>query len=299
MKLFVIILFFKLLFFSNNKGLKFIIQYQDTTIKSISHFDTSGFLTFFKNTDLYGPVTMLGGQYVNNDGSKKMSIFGHSNIGFTISTYEYDSEGRQTKRHEYLSNRSSEEGFSYIRNIRSLKELKNDINVLQILEYDSAVLREECSYEGPEDNSSCIRYSDEGKVSNVVTAKFDSLGNELFFEVDEFTTKEHFEYHYNSDGLIKTKYRINNLTVTNEYSTYKYYKGKKQKLKEELEVSTIRTCSKFFYKKNETTIKTYSKEKLITTKVLRYNKTGRIVYEKFTWNNTGNYLEYTWEYVYC
>src|SRR6185436_4253746 len=77
---------------STNK-IKSLIKLEDTVVKYQCIKDTSGKVLFWKeNQDI---ILMMGANYFDQRGRRIKSISGHSNVGFTVWEYAFDSAGNE------------------------------------------------------------------------------------------------------------------------------------------------------------------------------------------------------------
>lgn len=260
----------------------------------IQQFNEKGNPIFIKNIELNGDKIIAVWSY-KYDGDKLVeTIFGHSNIGFSISENKYSKNKTEIYGFKQKKDNSVVNSYPFIveiKNINSIKDLEKLPSILNIKK-SKKYLSESTEYN---DNGGILKILNKNSKGKIETESHFSYSNN--YEKIEFktgnknydvTTEKYFD---DNKKLIKEKYRDTEILY--------HYENNLLKNKETFESGKLTLNEKYDYNDNRQIIKTvtyvsdYNKS---FTDSIEYNEKGKIKTE--TKERIEGVLKYNYEYKY-
>lgn len=287
------------------KGIKSIIQYEDTIIRKISILDTNGNIIFWKNNKLNGPVVMVGTSHYDNSNRKIKTISGHSNVGFSIWEHEFDSAGNEIKTIAYNELPENEDGYRfnpyiYIEDFNSIKDIENDTIVMKMSNSGQKHIVFEHTYDNNGNEIMEVLFEDNGDTSGITTNTYDENGNRIRSHYKRSIGEWIIKYSFDTNGNEISTKRINDKGDTIFVILCKY--DKNDNLIEDLYLNrgVKEYTEKYFYKKELMTKKEIcnSDDVLVRVQTYKYNDKGNITREDYHDIEDNKKIVYNWEYEY-
>lgn len=283
-------------------GVKSIIQYEDTIIRRISAIDTNGNVTFWKNNRMNGPVIMVCATYYDSLNRRVKSISGHSNVGFSVWTYEFDSAGNEIKVFAYEEppedERHQSNPYVHIENFANAQDLENDTTVLKIISSGKKHIVFERLYDNVGNVLKEILFEDDGDTSQITTNWYDQNGNRVRFHFKGHLGEWNYYFTFDANGNELTSKRVNGRGDTTEVFLHKYDNNNNLIENQYLNKGEIQYTMKYFYQ-NELRIKreTFnSRNKLVRVQTFEYDEKGNIIKENHHNIEDKKKVEYVWKY---
>jgi hypothetical protein len=199
----------------------------------IQEFDRNGNLTFWKyfpNSD--GIAQILTYSYINN--KVENYIWLHSNCGFIVSEYVYDSIANKMLTYEYEQKRNLKNGIDFINGIHSYSDLKNSKEYKKTVKNKNKHLKEVSTYQDSslikalvfDKNGDTISITNYQYFNGLVKLKIeiskpDNSTQSIFYEYDSLNNELGWTKIYNNDTSFVFKYKYSNklLIERTEYSS--------------------------------------------------------------------------------
>ena len=120
--------------FGQNEVAKMVIAIaNEKDTLSVEHFDALGNLVFEKHYTTYGIAMIRAFSYNDNNRETKF-IWLHSNAGFIITDYEYDSIQNTRKEFRYESKSHFDNGLSFVLEMNNIKDLEESTRFKELIE---------------------------------------------------------------------------------------------------------------------------------------------------------------------
>lgn len=283
-------------------GVKSITQYEDTTIRKISSLDTNGNVTFWMNNRMNGPVIMLGASTYDSLGRRVMSISAHSNVGFSVYTYEFDSSGNESR--VFSSKEAPEEDkeyrfnpYAHIDNYITTQELENDTTVQSIINNGEKHLVFDRIFDNNGNEIKEILFKENGDTSQITTNEYDKNANRVQFHFRGNLGEWDYHYSFDTNGNKLSSKRINSNGVTSDVHIYKYDDDNNLIEHQSLKQGKIQYFLKYLYLNGQKINEVYYyEEKLMREHTFEYDEKGNIIKESKHVLDDNKTTVYLWKY---
>ena len=212
---------------------------------SVEQFDASNNLVFEKTYPIFYGIALIRAFVYDDNNRKTRFIWLHSNAGFSVTDYEYDSLQNIKKEFKYKSTGNFKNGISLISEINSMKDLEKEAKLKEAIEqgrylseisyFKDTLLTTTICFDKNGDTSNIINYSYNDQ--NLLILKHDTSTNgfscRLFYTYDTIgrmlswgkcdldNPSILFRYDYETPNIIK-RYEVDNgQIVSTEIEEYK------------------------------------------------------------------------------
>lgn len=293
------------LYSQDMKGVKSAIQYEDSLIRRILVYDSKGNLTFRKENRAYGPVVMLAASYFDDQNRSTKYISAHSNLGFSIYTYEYDSLWNKEKifsQKKVVEEKKVNRRFRtypYIQNYNSAKELENDSTVSKMNRAGKRLVFSN-TFDDQGKKLSEILFKENGDTSSVRINEYDDKGNQVYFHIKGGLGEWSYSYTYDSSGNKLSSKRVNYYGDTTEVNLYTYDKEHNLIEDQYFDRGELKRTDKYYFQnKLKTKRETYNAQnELVRVKTFEYDERNKLIKESAHDIENNKKVLYVWKYEY-
>jgi len=195
--------------------IKKVQQYQDDILLNVREYDTlkNEIFRHYKQywDDRYGYLTMITGNIYDNYGNILKSFSLHSNAGLSISYFEYDSYGNNTKvyirnnRYEHHDSLINKRPYRYISEIKNFDELIDHPKIKEIELVAKKYLLREFTFDSIGNKLTEITYSENGDTIGNHRNEYDKNNNRVY-SYQWYSKENHREYYCEYEPNFKSKY---------------------------------------------------------------------------------------------
>jgi hypothetical protein len=313
--------------------IKKITQTENNEIIYVKDFDPDKNLIFHYHKQLVGDfwkdkyITMIEAFEYNN-GKLLKAYHLHSNVGFSIWYYNYDSLGNNIKVFQQENDYDDQDSlqnknpYGYISKILIINDLISHPKIKELESKSRKNLLWERSYDSLGNLSQEITYSSNGDTSNIQRFDYDQSNNQVYFYYkwsDELIWEYFYEYEqvvsiYDENDTVQKRhgkliqsvklefYKPQNKKQVSEVNFYKY--DEQNRLIQDLEFREGKFDSKtvFQYNNDNKIInRTYyirNETEIALIQIFEYNKEGDIIKETINDYRTGEEKRTDYQYIY-
>jgi hypothetical protein len=268
--------------------------------------DSNENITFAKNNRMNGPVIMLGAYFYDSLNNCNKFISAHSNVGFTVYTYEYDNLGNKIKTFAFKEPQEKTKldyqfnPYQHIEKYSKASELENDSLVKLIINSGEKNIVYENTFNKDGKELQSILFESNRDTSQITRNTYDSSGNRTHFQFEGSLGSWNYYYTFDSFGNELSSKRVNSEGDTSEVNIKKYDKNNNRIEDVYYMNGNIQHIQKFFFKNNKLMKEEYYdiNSFLLSQHEYSYDTNGNISTEKYTNYKTKKISLYHWSYFY-
>lgn len=291
-------------------------QYVGDLLMNVKEFDLSKNMTFSHYKQYVSEkwngkyLTMITGNVYNDSGRVEKSYHLHSNVGFSIWYYEYDSNGNNTRvygksnkgdKHDSLINQNP---YRYIEEITGFNDLISHPEIMELEKKDEKYLLWDRTYDSAGNKLTELHLSEKSDTIMFIRNEYDKRKNNVYSEYqlpNGFYWEYYLEYEkdtpFAKDGLVSDSLQDNLL----QRVRVEYDRREKRERVSEIEFiqyddkdRMVKKTSFSFGKFRDQHINEYNELGQISKQIAYVFDADKVAYTKsYLYNQEGNIIKVT------